>query len=82
MQIDVKNMASKQFAIQEKTVTELPKPLDQLSQSELERKACIGRIMSYTLRNLTSQFVDKGFQWRLPVALSQSTDPLWPDPGG
>lgn len=81
MQIDVNNMASKQFAIQEKTVTELPKPLDQLSQSELERKACIGRIMTYTLRNLTSQFVDKGFQWLLPVALSQSTDPLWPDPG-
>jgi asparaginyl-tRNA synthetase len=25
--------------------------------------------------------VDLGFQWLLPVALSQSTDPLWPDPG-
>jgi asparaginyl-tRNA synthetase len=33
------------------------------------------------LRNLTSKFVDSGFQWLLPVALSQSTDPLWPDPG-
>ena len=37
--------------------------------------------MTYALRNLTSQFVDSGFQWLLPVALSQSTDPLWPDPG-
>ena len=37
--------------------------------------------MTYTLRNLTSKFVDSGFQWLLPVALSQSTDPLWPDPG-
>ena len=37
--------------------------------------------MTYTLKNLTLQFVDKGFQWLLPVALSQSTDPLWPDPG-
>ena len=37
--------------------------------------------MTYTLRSLTSKFVDSGFQWLLPVALSQSTDPLWPDPG-
>lgn len=37
--------------------------------------------MTYTLKTLTNQFVDKGFQWLLPVALSQSTDPLWPDPG-
>ena len=62
-------------------VSELPKPLDQLSESEIERKACIGKVMTYTLRNLTSRFVANGFQWLLPVALSQSTDPLWPDPG-
>ncbi|MEM3378789.1 MAG: asparagine synthetase A [Candidatus Bathyarchaeia archaeon] len=74
-------MASKQFTIQDRDVMELPKPLDQLSHSELERKSCIGRIMTYTLRGLTSQLVDSGFQWLLPVALSQSTDPLWPDPG-
>jgi asparaginyl-tRNA synthetase len=37
--------------------------------------------MTYTLRHLTSTFVDNGFEWLLPVALSQSTDPLWPDPG-
>jgi asparaginyl-tRNA synthetase len=37
--------------------------------------------MTYTLRSLTSTFVDQGFEWLLPVALSQSTDPLWPDPG-
>jgi asparaginyl-tRNA synthetase len=37
--------------------------------------------MTYTLRSLSSTFVNKGFQWLLPVALSQSTDPLWPDPG-
>ncbi len=37
--------------------------------------------MTFTLRNLTSTFVDNGFEWLLPVALSQSTDPLWPDPG-
>jgi asparaginyl-tRNA synthetase len=58
-----------------------PKPLEALSESEIERKACIGKIMTYALRNLTGKFLDNGFQWLLPVALSQSTDPLWPDPG-
>ncbi len=37
--------------------------------------------MTYTLKSLTDTFVSRGFQWLLPVALSQSTDPLWPDPG-
>ncbi len=37
--------------------------------------------MTYTLKSLTNTFTNKGFQWLLPVALSQSTDPLWPDPG-
>src|SRR5512146_3040892 len=37
--------------------------------------------MTYTLKSLTNTYVNKGFQWLLPVALSQSTDPLWPDPG-
>ena len=59
----------------------IPKPLDQLTTSEIERKACIGKVMTYTLKSLTNTFVNKGFQWLLPVALSQSTDPLWPDPG-
>jgi asparaginyl-tRNA synthetase len=60
---------------------EIPKPLDQLTATEIERKACIGKIMTYTLKSLTSTYVNKGYQWLLPVALSQSTDPLWPDPG-
>jgi asparaginyl-tRNA synthetase len=37
--------------------------------------------MTHTLQSLTSTFITSGFQWLLPVALSQSTDPLWPDPG-
>jgi len=60
---------------------EIPKALEQLTETEIQRKACIGKIMTYTLKSLTSTFVNKGFQWLLPVALSQSTDPLWPDPG-
>jgi len=66
---------------EEVPIIEFPKPLEQLSKSEVKRKACIGKLMTYTLNNRTSQFVDNGFQWLLPVALSQSTDPLWPDPG-
>jgi asparaginyl-tRNA synthetase len=62
-------------------IIEIPKPLDQLTASEIERKACIGKVMTFTLQSLTNTFVNKGFQWLLPVALSQSTDPLWPDPG-
>jgi asparaginyl-tRNA synthetase len=65
----------------EQQTTPIPKPLDQLSAVEIERKACIGKIMTYTLKSLTNTYVNKGFQWLLPVALSQSTDPLWPDPG-
>jgi len=60
---------------------EIPKPLEQLTETELQRKACIGKVMTYTLKSLSNTFVNKGFQWLLPVALSQSTDPLWPDPG-
>ena len=75
-------MKSKQSTIQKSsTIVEIPRPLDQLSESEIERKACIGKVMTHTLKNLTSKFVDSGFQWLLPVALSRSTDPLWPDPG-
>jgi asparaginyl-tRNA synthetase len=78
----MKIVKSKQTLSQESiSLIKIPKPLDQLSESEIERKSCIGKVMTYTLKKLTSQFVDRGFQWLLPVALSQSTDPLWPDPG-
>jgi asparaginyl-tRNA synthetase len=73
-------LKSKQTTAPIISVTDLPKQLDQLSPSELERKACIGKIMTHTLRSLTSTYVDAGFEWLLPVTLSQSTDPLWPDP--
>lgn len=79
--IELNDMKSKKATVQKCVQVELPKPLDLLSDSELERKACIGKVMTYTLRSLTSSFVNAGFQWLLPVALSQSTDPLWPDPG-
>ena len=59
----------------------LPKSLDQLTtKQEIERKTAIGKIVTYTLTNLTNTYIKEGFQWLLPVILSQSTDPLWPDP--
>jgi len=67
--------------VESSTLIEAPKTLEQLTEAEIERKTAIGRVMTHTLRNLTDQFVEKGFQWLLPVALSQCTDPLWPDPG-
>jgi len=60
---------------------EIPKSLEQLSKSEIERKRCISRVMTYILKHLTLEFLNRGFEWLLPVILSKSTDPLWPDPG-
>ncbi|MEE9601107.1 MAG: asparagine synthetase A [Thermoplasmata archaeon] len=60
---------------------ELPLPLERLSEGEIERKRCIVRITTYVMRDLTSTFLRSGFEWMLPVVLSKSTDPLWPDPG-
>jgi len=61
------------------TLVELPRPLEKLSEEEVQRKRCIGKVMTRTLKCLTEQFVDDGFEWLLPVIFSQSTDPLWPD---
>jgi asparaginyl-tRNA synthetase len=59
----------------------LPKSLEQLPESEIERKRCISRVMTCVLKQLTSDFVNRWFEWLLPVVFSKSTDPLWPDPG-
>lgn len=69
-----------ELATEGRVAADIPKPLDRLSEEELDRKSCIGRVMTYTLSNLTNYFTVNGFQWLLPVALSKSTDPLWPDP--
>ncbi|MBI3858978.1 MAG: asparagine synthetase, partial [Thaumarchaeota archaeon] len=60
---------------------EIPKPLNELSESEVVRKAHIGRVSTEVLRYLTDAFTARGFAWLLPVIFSKSTDPLWPDPG-
>jgi len=62
-------------------IDEVPKPLEQLSGNEIARKKRMSRVMTYTLCYLTSELIKNGFEWLLPVILSKSTDPLWPDPG-
>jgi asparaginyl-tRNA synthetase len=70
---------SKRSSLQSLTLVELPRPLEELSEQELQRKRCIAKVMTRTLKCLTEQFVEDGFEWLLPVIFSQSTDPLWPD---
>src|SRR4030067_2289763 len=60
-------------------LVEMARPLELLSESEIKRKYCISKVMTYVLKHLTSQFASNGFEWLLPVILAQSTDPLWPD---
>ena len=71
----------KSLAIGAGRLIKMPKPLEQLSKSEIERKQCISKLMTHVLKYLTYEFVDGGFEWLLPVIFSKSTDPLWPDPG-
>ena len=59
----------------------IAQPLEQLSKEEMERKTNISRVMTETLRYLSSELSADGFDWLLPVVFSKTTDPLWPDPG-
>jgi asparaginyl-tRNA synthetase len=63
------------------SIQEFPKPLEQLSVDELERKRRIATVTTRILGYLTERFTSVGFEWSLPVIFSKSTDPLWPDPG-
>lgn len=74
-------MTEQKSPVMIKEIASLAKPLEQLSERELSRKKCIGRVMTHTLSYMTSEFVKNGFEWLLPVIFSKSTDPLWPDPG-
>ncbi len=74
-QADVRNDA----LILSPELVDLPRPLERLSESEIEKKHCVSLLMTYVLKHLTSEFASNGFEWLLPVILSQSTDPLWPD---
>ena len=74
-------MVERSVKMAESGFVEIPKPLEQLREGETGRKQCMCKVMSHTLRYLTGEFVDGGFEWLLPVIFSKTTDPLWPDPG-
>lgn len=59
----------------------LPKPLEELGVRELRRKRLVARVNTKVLSYLANELIRAGFEWLLPVVLSKSTDPLWPDPG-
>lgn len=59
----------------------IPKPLEALSEEEIRRRRTIGRVMTGVLQRLTQGLLARDFEWMLPVVMSRSTDPLWPDPG-
>ncbi len=58
---------------------ELPRPLEEVTEAELQRKRAIGKVTTRVLNYLSREFTTSGFEWLLPVVFSQSTDPLWPD---
>lgn len=45
------------------------------------RRMAMYRVGTEVLRVMTGRLLEKGFYWILPVMLSRTTDPLWPDPG-
>ena len=50
-------------------------------ESHLDRRRlAILRIQTGILRSMVGKLLDKGYYWILPVILSKTTDPLWPDP--
>ena len=54
---------------------EVSKSLEQLSESEVERKRCIGRVMTYILKHLTSQFVKRVKRLRVVIMDTRKTVP-------
>jgi asparaginyl-tRNA synthetase len=74
-------LTTKSLSIIKTKPIRLPKPLEQLSKEELERKKCISKVMTFVLKYLSTRFIDCKFEWMLPVIFSKSTDPLWPDSG-
>jgi asparaginyl-tRNA synthetase len=45
-----------------------------------ERRRAVFDIQTEILRDVTMRLIGMGFTWILPIMLSRSTDPLWPDP--
>jgi len=61
--------------------------VDDASIAELTRADSIEKrrahfaVGTVVLKTMVEELIDMGFEWVLPVMLSRTTDPLWPDPG-
>jgi len=74
-------LSKKSFLVENDKSIEMPKSLEQLSADEIKKKLYTSRVMTCVLKHLTLEFMNRGFEWLLPVIFSQTTDPLWPDAG-
>jgi len=78
--MSVKNRVLQESLTIEKTKPiEQPRPLEEVTEAELQRKRAIGKVTTSVLNYLSGEFTANGYEWLLPVVFSQSTDPLWPD---
>ena len=55
-------------------------PLQLIHEMGSSRKRTILRVQTKVLGVMVSTLMRMGFEWILPVTISKSTDPLWPDP--
>jgi asparaginyl-tRNA synthetase len=80
MSVNRKNILLQTSSTSENVNThKFPPPLEEATETELQRKAAISKITTSVLDFFSRQFMANGFEWLLPVVFSQSTDPLWPD---
>ena len=68
-------------------VLEVSKRVDDSTISDLLKVESIGKrlfhlkVGTLVLKAMVDELIEMGFEWFLPVMLSRTTDPLWPDPG-
>jgi len=55
--------------------------LTSIEELGTDRRLAIFRIKTTVLKAMVEGLLKRGFCWILPVMLTKSTDPLWPDPG-
>jgi len=57
------------------------RPLGLLEGLQPKERLSVFAVQTEIFKVLVDRLLDKRFSWILPVILSKSTDPLWPDPG-
>ncbi|MDW8041632.1 MAG: asparagine synthetase A [Nitrososphaerota archaeon] len=65
----------------EKLDAKLLEELTDVESIGTRRRLIAYKAGTVVLRAMVEELLDMGFEWVLPVMLSRTTDPLWPDPG-